>query len=372
LRVVPLDRSFGASLQGRLASTIDSLIARGITGRGRPANPASRVDALGPEERSSALRSIASQYERARPLDDVDRFFGEVRSCAPELTSRGTKTHRALTVEAFDARWPSRISTFLEEAGLSARFASAKQNHEAHARLFFGRATGRTRKRPAAILVHGYRGGRYAIEERAWPVSWLLENGLDVALFQLPYHANRAPAGSPPRFPAKDPRFTIEGFRQAIFDLRNLKGFLEGRGAPAVGAMGMSLGGYTAALLATVEPMPFTVLLIPLASFADVAKEAGRLVGSEAQQEDQHRLIDRAYEVVSPFARPPRAPAASVVVVGGEADRITPLPHALKLASHFGTDVLGFHGGHLLQFGRSAGFRAIATRLREKGFMTGA
>jgi pimeloyl-ACP methyl ester carboxylesterase len=244
-------------------------------------------------------------------------------------------------------------------------FTAARENHQAFARLYLGEGS----ERSAAILVHGYRGGQLAIEERVWPVRWLLDRGVDVALFILPFHGPRAPSGLSPRFPSSDPRFTNEGFRQAIADLRALvRFFKEARRAPHVGAMGMSLGGFTVSLLATVEPeLDFVVPIIPLCSFADVAHAAGRLVGSPAEQELQRALLDRAHHVVSPLARPSKVPAEAALVIAGEADRITPIAHARRIATHLGADLVSFHGGHLLQLGRSEGFRAVGRMLGKQG-----
>jgi pimeloyl-ACP methyl ester carboxylesterase len=218
-------------------------------------------------------------------------------------------------------------------------------------------------------LIHGYRAGQFAIEERAWPLSWMLERGLDVAIYVLPAHGVRAPAGAP-RFPASDPRLTIEGFRQAIFELRALLAYLKDRGAPHVGVMGMSLGGYTTSLFATAEKdLSFAVPFIPLASFADVALAAQRLIGSEEDQMLQHAAVERAHRVVSPFARKPKVAADSVIVVGGAGDRITPISHAEKLSAHFGAELVVFPGGHLIQLGRGEGFRRAMRMLRERGIV---
>ena len=40
----------------------------------------------------------------------------------------------------------------------------------------------------ALLLVHGYLGGRYAIEARAWPVRRWFARGHDVVLLTLPFH----------------------------------------------------------------------------------------------------------------------------------------------------------------------------------------
>src|SRR5262249_1396975 len=152
------------------------------------------------------------------------------------------------------------------------RYLAHVANRTAHARLRLG-----PRPRPAVILIHGYLGGHYGMEERAWPVAWLDRKGLDVALPILPFHAPRGDGRAPP-LPSGDPRVTNEGFRQAAHDIRALAAWLRARGAPSVGVMGMSLGGYTTALLATLEPtLAFAVPMIPLASVADFALEQGRL-----------------------------------------------------------------------------------------------
>ncbi|HEU4537520.1 MAG TPA: hypothetical protein VFS00_25550, partial [Polyangiaceae bacterium] len=144
-----------------------------------------------------------------------------------------------------DAVWPSGYRPLLGE--VSERYLACRENHSAHARLFL-----HPTPRPAVALVHGYLGGHYRFEEFAFPLPWLYRLGFDVALFVLPFHARRAAPGrgGAPPFPGSDPRFTLEGFRQAMSDLRTLAGWLRGRGSPSVGVMGMSLGGYTSALAA--------------------------------------------------------------------------------------------------------------------------
>jgi dienelactone hydrolase len=183
----------------------------------------------------------------------------------------------------------------------------------------------------------------------------------------LPFHAVRAEEGAP-LFPSSDPRITNEGFRQAVLDLRALAAFLRDRGAEAVGMMGMSLGGYTTSLLATLDDtLTFAAPIIPLASIADVARMAGRFVGSPEQQRLQYEGLEAAHRVVSPFARPSRLPADRVLILAASGDKITPVEHARKLADHFGAPLELFHGGHLLQFGRGDAFRAVGRMLGRIG-----
>jgi pimeloyl-ACP methyl ester carboxylesterase len=153
-------------------------------------------------------------------------------------------------------------------------------------------------------------------------------------------------------------RYAHAGFRQAIADLRVLIDLLRDRGAPSVGVMGMSLGGYTTALLGTLEPnLSFAVPVIPLASIADFARDQGRL-GTGESATIQHRALEQANWVVSPFARKSLLSPERVLVVGARADRITPLAHAERIATHFDAPLVCLTGGHLMQLWRRDAFRA--------------
>jgi pimeloyl-ACP methyl ester carboxylesterase len=241
-------------------------------------------------------------------------------------------------------------------------YLRTSENHWASARLFR-----RELPRPVAILVHGYLMGRLSIDERVWPVGYLDTTGLDAALVVLPFHGQRAdPTRSGrPEFPGRDPRMANEGFRQVIQEIRQLAGWLRREGHPAVGVIGMSLGGYAAALAATSETeLDFVAPIIPLASLADFALEQGHLAPSPELRAREFALLERVYAVASPLARKPRVPSERVLVLGGKADRITPLSHAKRLARHFDVPLTTFRGGHLVQLGRADAWNGITELLR--------
>nr|PZN23283.1 MAG: hypothetical protein DIU78_14160 [Pseudomonadota bacterium] len=288
----------------------------------------------------------AAFYEEPPPIEPLSR------------ESRDDRGRRVL-----DLAWPSTVRPFL--APFAERYLETEENCVAAARLFT-----RARPRPVAVLIHGFMSGHFALEQRIWPIDELDRLGFDVALFVLPFHGVRAAKGrQAPEFPGIDPRFTNEGFRQAVFDLRTLIRALYERGHPAVGLLGMSLGGYTAALTATLEPrLAFVVPVIPLASLADFSREQGFLVGSPDEVATLHALLERVHHVVSPFARSSRVPRERVLVVGARADRITPIAHARRIAGHFGAELFAFRGGHLLQLGRRESFDrvfALLERVRD-------
>ncbi len=327
----------------------------------RNAKERARAEQLSHEERIHALSEIHRVYGGDEHVAEWSRFFPSPPPIDPQL--------RAARTDVFDASWPSTFEPFL--AGVAEKYLSRVENRTARARLFFGGSGRSSAKRPAIIAIHGYMGGQWLLEEAQWPIAWLLKRGLDVALPVLPFHAARGGArrGAPP-FPSSDPRLTNEGFRQAVQDIVALARFLRARGAPHVGVMGMSLGGYTTSLLATVTngDLDFAMPMIPLASVADFAREQGRL-GNGEQAEAQHAALEKANWIASPLARPLSIPRERTLVVAAEHDRITPRAHAQRIADHFGCEMLTIPGGHLVQLGRSDAFRGLARILERDGII---
>ena len=342
------------------ASQFDMAVSSMIVARSR-SNRVARGESLGHEDRMRWLDKIDAIYGSREHVESPDGFFRrsgplEAEQIAVRSFGRGGRV--------VDLLWRSRNKVFCED--VATMYLANRANHTVTSRMFLHN----DRPRATAILVHGYLGGSFAWEERLFPVQWLFDRGLDVVLATLPFHGVRGDAdrkGSP-IFPGSDPRITVEGFRQAVVDTRDLIDVLTANGAPAVGMMGMSLGGYTTALVATVEPrLAFAVPMIPLASLADFAREQGRLVGNDEEQHLQHAALERAHSVVSPLTRPSRIGRERVLILGAEGDRITPLDHARRIAAHFDAPMETFVGGHLLQFGRGAAFRSVGRLIGNLG-----
>ena len=346
--------SIYTQLLGHAASAVDRAVVAAMQARSQRSRRS--IARLSVEERLARLARVRDLYAPALEGDPA-RFFPAPAAVAPSLRQVRDLGAGGAVV---DASWPSSSVPYLDE--VRAAYLADEVNHQVHARLFLAAAP-----RPAVVLIDGYLGGRWSVEERAWPVAWMRRCGFDVALALLPFHGLRGRPDLSPRFPGPDPRFTNEGFRQAIVDLRDLIAFLRARGAPSVGVMGMSLGGYTTSLLATVEPsLAFAVPIIPLASIADFARDQGRLGGGEPAVV-QHHALEQANWVVSPFARRSLVPGSSMLVVGAEADRITPIAQAERLARHFDAPLHRLAGGHLLQIGRGEAFRAVGRLWRRLG-----
>ena len=362
-------------------------------------------ESLGHADRMRALNLIAGFYNREQFVPREGPFFAAPPAIEPKVKRVRTLGSRGDAGEVIDLSWASEFQPLwssealvshlgskaaheLLRAGidpafqgldlrtlgvdrsgpLAAKYNGVLQNRSGHARWW--RHSGAPR--PAVVILHGYMVGEYLIEERMWPVQELFDRGVDVVFSVLPFHGpRRSPTRGllPPAFPSGDPRFTIEGFRQLAFDHRALFDYLERMGTPSLGVMGVSLGGYGAALLSTLdERLELSVMFIPLAAIEDFAHTHGRLVGTKEQQLAQREAMQKANFAVSPFARPPLLSGEQVTIIAGDADVITGGRHTERLAQHFDAEVSRFLGGHLLHFGRTHAFGAMWRLLARQGF----
>lgn len=221
------------------------------------------------------------------------------------------------------------------------------------------------REVPCTILcIHGWCGGYLAVEEVLFAAPMFYAAGFDVALITLPFHGRRTPAQAlmgGQLFPSRDLRRTNEAFGQAIADLRVLMGWIRAdRGARhPIGVLGVSLGGYTGALLASLEAtLSFVVPVVAPASFADVLWDHGR--GRAGRREAEalgFTLQDfRAlWSIHCPLAHRLELPTDRAFIIGGKGDHIVPRRHVTALWEHWGRPRLRwFPGGHVLQIGRRA------------------
>jgi pimeloyl-ACP methyl ester carboxylesterase len=337
-------RSFTRKVLGSAAAAFDVMATAAVAAH------AARIAQAPERPHSERLRLLERLEQRFRDAP-LDGFFAEPATIEPgERVVR--KWGRGVVT---DLSWHSRYEPLDPE--VRERYLGARENALAVARSYVS-----GQQRPAVILIHGYMAGPFAFEERIWPIAQFDRAGFDVVLFTLPFHGLRARVGqgAVPEFPGPDPRVNVEGFRQAMFDLQNLVDWLLRRGHARVGAVGMSLGGYTAALLAGVEPrLDFVVPVIPLSSLGDFAREQGSLSPLPEEAAQQHALLESIYRRVSPVSRPARIASERCLVVAAKADRVTPAAHARRLSVHLRAPLHSFYGGHLLQLGRGEAFERV-------------
>ncbi len=235
--------------------------------------------------------------------------------------------------------------------------------------------------RPTVLAIHGFSADLYWLNEWFFALPWLYRMGLDVALFTMPFHGSRQTRFSPfsgHGFFAGGPARINEAFAQAVHDFRVFVDYLLAeRGVPRVGVTGVSLGGFTSALLAATEPrLQFAIPNVPLATLPDLVLEwepIGAVIRASLKLFRQRIEDARAMLAVSsPLSYAPLLPRERLMVIGGIGDRLAPPKHSRLLWEHWQRCKLHwFVGSHLLHFDRGDYLRHTGRFLNEAGFFEG-
>lgn len=226
--------------------------------------------------------------------------------------------------------------------------------------------------RPWLVCIHGYQMGRPLLDFAAFRPDWLHHRlGLNLLLPVLPLHGPRTIGWrSGDGFLGADILDTVHAEAQAIWDIRRMLGWAGAEGATGVGVYGLSLGGYNAALLASLtEGLDCVIAGIPASDFArlffrhrptlEVRRAALRGIDEER--------VSEVLRVVSPLALAPRLPRERRFLFAAAADRIVPADQVLDLWRHWERPRIEWYPGAHLTFGVHAGVRALV----EEGLRAG-
>lgn len=362
---------------------LDQLMARGdLPGPGLLTRQCARADSLlvtvlerllmsrdAPDlsgDLQGRLRDLADVYASDELRANPARYFP-----APELPSGVTVKKRGLLRRGRRLRvdFPSSYRT--HDPLFQPELDVFRENRDCHA-LYL------TRGKPGAptvVCVHFWFGGNLAMDEWILAARAYYRAGLDVVLFTLPFHGARTPRQarlSGQLFPNRDLQRTNEAFGQAIWDLRGLLRWLrEVRGAGPTGLVGLSLGGYTASLMAGLDPdLAFVVPIMAPCSFADVFWHHGEGRAGRAQAESVgFTLWDfrTVWTVHCPLMHRPLLPRDRLLVIMGEGDRVVPAAHPLALARHWGNPrTMTYPGSHLVPMGRGGYLKALTRWIRAR------
>ena len=207
--------------------------------------------------------------------------------------------------------------------------------------------------RPWLLCIHGYRMGANWMDFGLFPPEVLHRKmGFNLLMPTLPLHgARKVGRKSGDQYLDGNLNNLFHAQTQALWDLRMALAWLRDREAkPKVGAYGISLGGYNAALLATVEAeLDFVVAGVPLADPAGVLWRHlptlhARYYAERGLTESRHRAI---LKPVSPLAQPALLPKERLHLFAAAADRIVPPDQPLLLSRHWDVPVTWYQGSHL-------------------------
>ncbi|MEB3020366.1 alpha/beta hydrolase family protein [[Mycobacterium] crassicus] len=333
-----------------IPSVVTTVVGRGQSSREREqlefyAQLAAERDPARSFPAPSALPRISSR--RANPL--------------AERIARGTVENVAFT-SGFEAVNPAmRDSWHALERNNTARFQHWRHDDG---------------PRPTLCVIHGFMGSAYLFNGLFFSLPWFFRSGYDVALFTLPFHGRRAEKHSPfsgyGYFSHGMSGFS-EAMAQAVHDFRSMVDYLEFTGVDRIALTGLSLGGYTSALLAAVEPRLQAVIPnVPVVSVeaeirdwfpANKVLQAGQLMGRIPHDEF---AISTAYH--SPLNYPALVPKDRRLIITGLGDRLAPPEQAEMLWRHWDHCALHwFPGNHVLHVSQPAYLRRMTAFLR--GYM---
>ncbi len=231
--------------------------------------------------------------------------------------------------------------------------------------------------RPTICVIHGFMADPYWLNRMFFALPWFFKQGYDILLYTLPHHGRRQARLSPfsgHGLFAGGLSHLNESMAHAVHDFRVFVDYLESRGVTKVGVTGISLGGYTSALLAAVEDrLQFAIPNVPVVSLADLVLEwfpmnlplKALLKLSNTSVRDARHIL----AVHSPLTYRPLLPKERLMVIAGAGDRLAPPKHGRLLWDHWDRPrIHWFPGNHLIHLDKGKYLKEIARFLREIRF----
>lgn len=306
---------------------------------------------MAPQPTKDTLREAVQESEEAHALFTERGWIENPASfhlAPPEIRSVEWKP---LRVRGLDCEHLSFDSEFEPDAAIPGRdrWLSYRENRRCHAWVLRNKQPG-----PWLVCVHGAAMGNPGQDFQAFRARELHErSGLNVAMFVLPVHGPRTPGGfSGARFFGHSPLDFLHAESQAIWDLRRLIGWLHQQEATRVGVFGISLGGYTSALLAGLETrLDCVIASVPPSDMIHTTREylAGsverRLSAAAGVDNERDRAL---YRVVSPLAMSPRIEHRGRFIFAATGDQFVPIEQVRALWLHWQKPRISWcTGGHL-------------------------
>ncbi|CAN3127454.1 putative protein Rv2627c [Mycobacterium sp. smrl_JER01] len=205
--------------------------------------------------------------------------------------------------------------------------------------------------RPWLVCIHGTEMGRAALDLALFRAWYLHEElGLNVVLPVLPMHGPRGrnlPRGAV--FPGEDVLDDMHATAHAVWDIRSLLGWIraEQPGA-AIGVYGLSLGGFIAALVASLDDeLTCAVLGVPVADLIDLLGRHSGLAHDDPRWQTI-LLAAPLGRMISPLSLEPLVPMSGRFIYAGLADQVVhPREQVTRLWEHWGRpNIAWYRGGH--------------------------
>jgi pimeloyl-ACP methyl ester carboxylesterase len=231
--------------------------------------------------------------------------------------------------------------------------------------------------RPTLCVIHGFLGSAYLLNGLFFSLPWYYRSGYDVLLYTLPFHGRRAEKYSPFSgygYFARGLTGFAEAMAQAVHDFRSIVDYLRHTGVDRIALTGISLGGYTASLVASVDDrleavIPNCPVVTPASAFddwfpANMLIALGLRISNISRQE-----LAAALSYHCPLNYPPLVPKDRRLIITGLGDRFAPPWQAEMLWEHWDHCTLHwFPGSHLLHVSQADYLRRMTKFMREPMF----
>jgi hypothetical protein len=308
----------------------------------------------------------ASKQIRAEVIDARDLFAerGWIEKpltyhASPPTVENATLRTREVRVRggrtAYEhMRFESAYEPHPDEPGRD-RWLGYRPNHTAHAWLLrHADPLPGGRPRPWLVCIHGYQMGSPMIDIGAFDPRFFHQRlGCNLLLPVLPLHGPRKVGRrSGDGFLAGDVLDSIHAEAQAMWDIgRMVRWVREQEGAEHVGVHGLSLGGYTTALFASVaDDLRCAIPGIPATDFARLFWRHGPDLQIRYMEHQGviHDEVAEVMRVISPLALEPKVPHAHRAIFGGVADRLVPPDQVRDLWRHWDRpEIVWYQGAHV-------------------------
>jgi dienelactone hydrolase len=303
-----------------------------------------------PEPSARELRAAVRESEDAHALLRARGWIEKPASFhadPPELERVESTRRRIAGVDCEALRFESDYDPDPALPGRE-RWLAYRENRTSHAWIARHPKPG-----PWLVCVHGAGMGNPNQDFRSFRVKQRhTRSGLNVATIALPVHGPRSPGGfSGARFMGVSPLDFVHAQSQAVWDLRRLIGWIRRQDARAIGVVGISLGGYTTALLAGLEAgLACAIAGVPATDLIATGEYLGsaherRVARAAGVDFERDRDIHR---VVSPLAQTPRLARERRYIFAGTGDRFGPPELVCALWRHWERpSICWCAGGHI-------------------------
>jgi pimeloyl-ACP methyl ester carboxylesterase len=228
--------------------------------------------------------------------------------------------------------------------------------------------------RPTLCVIHGFMGSSYLLNGRFFALPWYYRAGYDVLMYTLPFHGRRAERFSPFSgfgYFATGLSGFAEAMAQAVHDFRCILDYLRHTGVDRIALTGISLGGYTSALLASVDDRLEAVIpncpVVTPATMFEQWFPANKLVGVGLRLTNiGPDELNAGLSYHCPLNYRPLVPKERRMIITGLGDRMAPPDQAVMLWNHWDRPALRwFPGSHVLHVSQLDYLRRMTGFLHE-------